>query len=62
LIEEMISDTMDDDELDEAADEEVDKVLEEITLGLKTTTTPRHELPVEEKEEDLEARLGALKA
>jgi len=65
LIEEMMGDIVaDDDEIEEAADEEVNKILEEITMGVKAAPVARGELPKQEKEgmEDLEARLGALKA
>jgi len=66
LIEEMMDDVMDnDDEIADAADEEVEKVLDEITSGLKSNPVPRHDLLSKEKggeEEDLQERLGALKA
>jgi len=65
LIEEILEDAIpDDDELEEAADEEVEKVLEELTIGLKTAHVATDSLPKGEKEEsmnELEARLGALK-
>jgi charged multivesicular body protein 3 len=66
LIDEMIEGILDDDELEEEADEEVNKVLEEITIGIKTAPVVSDELPVKQqgKEEDvtdLEARLGKLK-
>jgi len=65
LIEEMMDDAMpDDDGIEEAADEEVDKVMEELTMGLKTAPVANSSLPSkkQDKEDDLEARLGALKA
>jgi len=67
LIEEMMEDVIgDDDDIEEAADEEVEKVMEELTMGLKTANVATGPLPSksQEKEEDmdeLEARLGALK-
>jgi len=72
LIEEMMDDVMDnDEEIDELAEEEVDKVLEELTMGIKTAKVSTEELPTakktgtkskEEDMSDLEARLGALKS
>jgi len=65
LIEEILDDTLaDDDDVEEAADEEVEKILEELTIDLKTAKVATGSLPKESKEEnieDLEARLGALK-
>jgi len=65
LIEEIMSDAMgDDDEIADAADEEVEKVLDEITSGLKNPV-PNHDLLSKQKgeeDEDLQERLGALKA
>jgi len=66
LIEEILEDAVpDDDELDEAADEEVDKVLEELTIGLKSANVATDALSSkgskEENMDDLETRLGALK-
>lgn len=71
LIEEMMDETLspEDEELDQAADEEVDKVIEEITMGVKTARVATNDLPKQEKEEeeeedlsDLQSRLGALKS
>jgi len=66
LIEEMMGDMVpDDDDIEEAADEEVEKIMEEVTMGVKAAPVASHRLPQAEKEEDmgdLEARLGALKA
>jgi len=65
LIEEMMDDAMPDDEgIEEAADEEVEKVMEELTMGLKTASVANSTLPsqvAKEDVDDLEARLGALK-
>ena len=65
LIEEVMDDVLDtDDQIEEEAEEEVSKVIEEITMGLKTAT-PGSDLPEKEKEQgmqDLEARLSSLKA
>jgi len=65
LIEEIMSDAIgDDDEIADAADEEVEKVLDEITSGLKNPV-PNHDLLSKQKgeeDEDLQERLGALKA
>lgn len=64
LIEEVMDDVLDTDEVEEEAEEEVSKVIEELTMGLKTAT-PGSELPEKEKEQgmdDLEARLSSLKA
>jgi len=65
LIEEMMDDVMDDDEeIEDAADEEVNKIVEEITMGVKTARVATGDLPTkdEEKEEDLTSRLDALKS
>jgi len=64
LIEDMMGDIVaDDDDIEEAADEEVDKVLAEITMGVKAAPVAHGELPSGEKEpmDGLEARLSALK-
>jgi len=69
LIEEMMEDIIpDNEEIEEAADEEVEKVMEELTMGLKNASVATGKLPAKKsKEEDaddlgeLEARLGALK-
>jgi len=65
LIEEMMDGVLDDDdELEDAADEEVDKIVEEITMGVKTAKVATGALPTkeEDKEEDLTSRLDALKS
>ncbi|KAI8917364.1 Snf7-domain-containing protein, partial [Entophlyctis helioformis] len=73
IIEEMVNDTleMDDEGLDEEADEEVDKVITELTAGLLGQAgSVGADLPQEKvkqkqsakEEEDMEARLTALKA
>jgi len=69
LIEEMMDDVMaDDEEIEDAADEEVEKVMEELTMGLRTAPVASGKLPAkkiaaaEEDTDDLEARLGALKS
>jgi hypothetical protein len=49
---------------EEAADEEVNKVVDEIVMGVKSTKAPLNKLGPETKEEDvdeLQGRLGALK-
>lgn len=59
-----MSDAFDNDvDVEEAADEEVNKIIDELTVGL-TTAKVSKELPAGEKEEesDLSARLGALKS
>jgi len=70
LIEEIMDDAMQDDEVEEEAEEELSKVIEEITLGVKSTAVTSQALPAkgeaEEQEDDaemkdLEKRLGALK-
>jgi len=68
LIEEMMEDIIpDNDEIEEAADEEVEKVMEELTMGLKNTSVATGTLPGKKSKEEaddlgeLEARLGALK-
>eukprot|EP01114_Cavostelium_apophysatum_P004019 TRINITY_DN1415_c0_g1_i2.p1 TRINITY_DN1415_c0_g1~~TRINITY_DN1415_c0_g1_i2.p1 ORF type:complete len:204 (+),score=80.96 TRINITY_DN1415_c0_g1_i2:171-782(+) len=65
LIEEMMDDVLDnDDELDEAADEELEKIVEEVVMGVRTAKVVKDELPQDDEKEDLgdlEARLGALK-
>lgn len=70
----MVQDTlgMDDDEIEVEADEEVDKVLMELTAGVLqgagqvATDLPATEEPaepaLEEPEDDMEARLEALKS
>lgn len=64
LIEEVMDDVLDQDDVEEEAEDEVNKVIDELTMGLKTAT-PGSELPEGEKEKgmnDLEARLNSLKA
>ncbi len=70
LIEELMDGVMDDADVEEQADEELDKVIEEITLGVKSQQVSTQELPSSSKAEeeaedddmkDLEKRLGALK-
>eukprot|EP01117_Protostelium_nocturnum_P008391 TRINITY_DN2998_c0_g1_i1.p1 TRINITY_DN2998_c0_g1~~TRINITY_DN2998_c0_g1_i1.p1 ORF type:complete len:205 (-),score=97.75 TRINITY_DN2998_c0_g1_i1:42-656(-) len=66
LIEEMITETLDnDDEIEEAADEELDKIVNECVLGIKSAAPiPKEALTREEDEmdtNDLETRLNALK-
>jgi len=70
LIEEIMDDVMDDADVEEEADVELDKVIEEITLGVKTAQVATQEIPSSSKAEedaedndmkDLEKRLGALK-
>jgi len=65
-----MDDAMQDDEVEEEAEEELSKVIEEITLGFKSTAVTSQALPAkgeaEEQEDDaemkdLEKRLGALK-
>jgi len=70
LIEEMVSDVMDNDpEIDEAADEELDKVIDEITMGLKTANVSRETPGLANQQAEkgdnmsaLEARLDSLKS
>jgi len=69
LIEEVMDGVMDDADVEEEADEELNKVIEEITLGVKSTQVASQAIPTASKEEetedndmkDLEKRLGALK-
>ena len=54
----------DDDELEDAVDEEVERVMDEITAGMPVAHNSK--LPTKEQEQetevdDLESRLGALK-
>ncbi len=61
----MMDDVLDaDEDVEDAADEEIDKVLEEITMGVKSARVVKEDLPQEQKEDmtDLQARLGALKS
>jgi len=65
MIEEMIDDVMEDPEVEEEAEIEVDKVIDEITMGVKTAPVVNNKLPQIEKtaeEEDLAKRLDALKS
>ena len=55
-----------DDEIEDEANEEVEKVLEELAIGVKTAPVVSDALPTKEKAKeedltDLEARLGKLK-
>ncbi|PRP72802.1 SNF7 family protein [Planoprotostelium fungivorum] len=69
LIEEMMTDALEmDEDLDEAADEELDKVVQDILLGVKSAApaVPKEAMTQEGEEDDvedneLEARLNALK-
>jgi len=68
LIEEMIDDVMDadDEEVEADANEEVEKVILELTSSLfdnvKTVSQPLPQQQVSKEDEELEARLGALKS
>lgn len=65
IIDEIMEDAFDDPEVDEMADEEIDKVLEEITMGLKTTHAPQNALPAGQEAQtdtNLEDRLSSLKS
>lgn len=69
MIEEIMDDVLDnDDEIEEAAEEELNKVIDEIIMPLKATSVPARGVAIEENDNakdedltDLQARLGALK-
>eukprot|EP00127_Corallochytrium_limacisporum_P000392 Clim_evm87s11 gene=Clim_evmTU87s11 len=70
IIEEMLDETLqfDDEDIEEAADEEVEAVMRELTEGILSAggevskVNPEPEEEEEEEEEDMKARLEALKA